>query len=137
MYSLSGLLRVLAVVVLLGSTVCAQASSKEAASGSAATVTTPLEPITVNLASFDRYLQISITLQVAKPEVVEKVKAVMPMVRHNLIMLLSAKESAQIQTPAGKTELIDEIKSRINNVVLDVKERDGVTDIFFINFVIQ
>lgn len=137
MISHSWLLRIFTVAALLASPVLVQASSKESASGSAAAVTTPLEPITVNLASFDRYLQISITLQVAKPEVIDKVKAVMPMVRHNLIMLLSAKESAQIQTPAGKTELIDEIKSRLNNTVLDVKERDGVTDVFFVNFVIQ
>ncbi len=131
------LLRVIAIFALLCLNTGASASSKESSSGSAATVTTPLDPITVNLASFDRYLQISITLQVAKPEVIERVKAVMPMVRHNLIMLLSAKESAQIQTPTGKTELIDEIKSRLNNSVLEVKEHDGVTDIFFVNFVIQ
>ncbi|MBY0571874.1 MAG: flagellar basal body-associated FliL family protein, partial [Burkholderiaceae bacterium] len=57
-------------------------------------------------------------------------------VRHSLIMLLSGKESTQIQTAEGKNELIDEIKERINRV-LDVKEHDGVTDIFFVNFVIQ
>lgn len=137
MFSQTWLFRIILLFALASTQHTTFASSKESASGSAASVTTPLDPITVNLASFDRYLQISITLQLAKPEVVEKIKAVMPMVRHNLIMLLSAKESAQIQSPAGKTELIDEIKTRLNNSVLDVKERDGITDIFFVNFVIQ
>lgn len=137
MFSQTWLFRIILLFALASAQLSAIAASKESASGSAASVTTPLDPITVNLASFDRYLQISITLQLAKPEVIEKIKAVMPMVRHNLIMLLSAKESAQIQSPAGKTELIDEIKTRLNNSVLDVKERDGITDIFFVNFVIQ
>lgn len=99
-------------------------------------LTMPLEPFVVNLMSFDRYLQVSITLQVAKPEVNEKIKAIMPVVRHQLLMLLSSKESQQITNADGKHELILQIKEKINDA-LDVKEREGVTDVFFVNFVIQ
>jgi flagellar FliL protein len=123
------------IFTLLSGHAIANSGGKEA-SASAGAPTAALEPIIVNLSSFDRYLQIGITLQLAKPEIADKVKVMMPVVRHSLIMLLSGKESTQIQTAEGKNELIDEIKERINRV-LDVKEHDGVTDIFFVNFVIQ
>lgn len=104
--------------------------------GEGASLTTPLEPFTVNLTSADRYLQVSVTLQVAQPDVTEKIKLFMPRVRHAMIMLLSDKESSQIQSAEGKHELIDEIKERINKV-LGLKEHDGITDVYFVNFVIQ
>jgi len=99
-------------------------------------LTAPLEPFTVNLSSFDRYLQVSITLQLAHAEVGEKIKTYMPVIRHSMIMLLSGKESAQIQTADGKHELMDEIKERVNKV-LELKENEGITDVYFVNFVIQ
>ena len=96
----------------------------------------PLEPFTVNLSSFDKYLQISITLQLGNPELSEKIKTMMPMVRHSMIMLLSSKDSEDIKSPDGKHALIEEIKEKINGL-LEVKEREGVTDVYFVNFVIQ
>jgi len=107
---------------------------KEGGEGSSSVI--PLEPFTVNLSSFDRYLQISLTLQLGAPETGEKVKAKMPIVRHAMIMLLSGKESSDIQNGEGKHELINEIKEKLNSV-LELKERDGVTDVYFVNFVIQ
>lgn len=122
--------------VLCGLTPAAFAVSGGGSASASGTATAALEPFTVNLSSFDRYLQVSVTLQVAGPEVVEKIKAVMPMVRHNMIMLLSGKESSQIQSADGKHDLIEEIKERVNKV-LETKEKNGVTDVFFVNFVIQ
>ena len=60
----------------------------------------------------------------------------MPLVRHAMIMLLSGKESADIQNADGKHELIAEIKEKLNQV-LDLKEREGVADVYLVNFVIQ
>ncbi|MFZ6847916.1 flagellar basal body-associated FliL family protein [Undibacterium sp. RuRC25W] len=107
---------------------------KEGGEGSSSVVA--LEPFTVNLSSFDRYLQISLTLQLGNPETGEKIKAKMPMVRHAMIMLLSSKESSDIQNSDGKRELINEIKEKLNQA-LGLKEHDGVTDVYLINFVIQ
>lgn len=124
----------LCLLPLLGGQALANEGGKASAEGGG--LTAPLEPFTVNLMSFDRYLQISITVQVAHPEISDKIKALMPMVRHSLLMLLSAKESQQLQSADGKHELMEEIKDKINKV-LDVKEHDGVTDVYFVNFVIQ
>ena len=58
------------------------------------------------------------------------------MVRHAMIMLLSGKESSDIQNADGKHELINEIKEKLNSL-LELKEHDGVTDVYLVNFVIQ
>jgi len=112
------------------------ANEKKEGGGEGASSIAALEPFTVNLSSFDRYLQVSITLQLGSPEMSEKIKAKMPLIRHSMIMLLSGKESGDIQNAEGKHELITEIKEKINHV-LEVKEHDGVTDVYLVNFVIQ
>lgn len=115
----------------------AHASDKASASASAgAAPTARLEPFVVNLASFDRYLQTIITLQMGAPESADKVKLFMPMVRHAVITTLSSKDYTEIQTVEGKKTLIEELRKKINGA-LSTKDHDGVQDIFFENFVIQ
>lgn len=99
-------------------------------------LTVKLEPFVVNLSSFERFLQVSITLQVGNPEMAEKIKASLPLVRHGLIMILSDKDSAQLQSLQGKRELMEEIMHKLNKI-LGGKEHQGVTEVFFENFIIQ
>ncbi|WP_395005836.1 flagellar basal body-associated protein FliL [Undibacterium sp.] len=106
------------------------------ASAGAVVVVTKLEPFVVNLSSFDRFLQTIITLQLSRPELTEKIKTSMPMIRHAVIMTLSGKEGEDVQDSAGKKLLIEELRSRINKAI-SAKDDDGVIDIFFENFVIQ
>jgi flagellar FliL protein len=120
-------------MVCMGS---AQASDKASASAAAIAPTARLEPFVVNLASFDRYLQTIVTLQMGATESADKVKAFMPIVRHAVIMTLSSKDYTELQTVEGKKILIEELRKKIN-VALSTKESDGVQDIFFENFVIQ
>lgn len=95
-----------------------------------------LEPFVVNLSTTDRYLQAILTLQVGASEIADKIKLYMPKVRHTVILTLSAKEPTEVQTSEGKKELIEELKSKLNKV-LELKEHDGVNNIFLENFVIQ
>ncbi|MFZ6800857.1 flagellar basal body-associated FliL family protein [Undibacterium sp. Di24W] len=114
----------------------AHANEKASASAGSGTPTARLEPFVVNLASFDRYLQTAVTLQLAAGEVADKIKVYMPMVRHVVIMTLSSKDSAELQSTEGKKVLIDELKTKINQV-LEAKSDHGVNDVFFETFVIQ
>ncbi|MFZ6874272.1 flagellar basal body-associated FliL family protein [Undibacterium sp. Di27W] len=98
--------------------------------------TAKLEAFVVNLSTTERYLQLSMALQIANAEVSEKIKMFMPKVRHTLILLLSSKDGEQLQSLEGKHQLMEEIKDRVNKT-LELKEHDGVTDVFFENFVIQ
>ncbi|MFZ6814862.1 flagellar basal body-associated FliL family protein [Undibacterium sp. Rencai35W] len=121
--------------LLLTGMASANSGGKEA-SASGGSATTKLEPFTVNLSTSERYLQVSLTLQLANAEIGEKIKVYMPVVRHFILLGLSSKEPAPLQTGEGKRELIEELRNAVNKA-LDVKEHDGVTDIFFENFVIQ
>jgi flagellar FliL protein len=114
----------------------AHANEKASAKDGAGTPTAKLDSFVVNLASFDRYLQTVVTLQLGASDIAEKVKMYMPMVRHVVIMTLSSKDSSELQSIEGKKILIDELKTKINQV-LSSKGDDGVSDIFFETFVIQ
>ena len=133
--------RTLAIITMfvgmLAYSASASANSGGSASASAAGAPTAhLEPFVVNLSSFDRYLQAVITLQVTAAEVADKVKTYMPVVRHVVIMTLSSKESADVQSSDGKRALVEELREKINKA-LKAKEHEGVSDVFFENFVIQ
>lgn len=117
-------------------TATASANSGGSASATGGAATAKLEPFVVNLSTTDRYLQLSLTLQIATAEVTDRIKMLMPKVRHALIVILSGKEGEQLQSLEGKHKLMEEIKDGVNKT-LDMKERDGVTDVFFENFVIQ
>jgi flagellar protein FliL len=121
---------------LLGFSSLSLANSGGKEGGAGGGNTTKLEPFIVNLSSTERYLQVAVTLKLASAEVAEQVKTYMPLVRHGLILILSSKDDSQIQSAEGKRELMDEMREKLNKV-LKVTEHEGVTDIFFENFVIQ
>lgn len=71
----------------------------------------PLEPFTVNLADkdADRYAQVAVTLELGDPAVAEAIKAFMPAVRNNILMVLAHKTAAEMMARDGKTQLAQEI----------------------------
>ncbi len=71
----------------------------------------PLEPFTVNLADkdIDRFAQIGITLEVADSHTADQIKAYLPAIRSNVLMVLSYKTSAELLTREGKEKLAAEI----------------------------
>lgn len=74
-----------------------------------------IEPFTVNLADRDgsRYAQVSITLELDEAKTGEIVKAYMPAVRSNVLLLLSSKSSQQLLDPQGKVLLAKEIHREV------------------------
>lgn len=95
-----------------------------------------LEPFTVNLADLSQYLEIGLTLQGGSPEVAAAVAMLMPKVRHEMILLLSSQEAAEILSPQGKVKLAEEIKHTINNVI-ELSGKHGVTNVLFASFIVQ
>jgi flagellar protein FliL len=71
----------------------------------------PLDPFTVNLADRDteRFAQIGITLQLDDAKVGEELKAYMPAIRNNVLMVLSSKTSTQLLTREGKDKLARQV----------------------------
>lgn len=92
----------------------------------------PLEPFTVNLADkeVDRFAQIGVTLEVGDPKVADQLKAYMPAIRSNVLMVLSHKTSAELLTREGKEKLAREIQResvRPMGIELDDEEEEEAT----------
>ena len=96
-----------------------------------------VEAIIVNLqGEAKQYLQVELVLALAKPEVDDKIKKYMPVIRHKLIYLLSSKDGGQPGSNEGKLKLAQEARSAINGA-LELPDKDGVTDVLFNSFIIQ
>lgn len=72
----------------------------------------PLELFTVNLADreAERYAQVGITLEVADSKVSDQLKAYMPAIRNDILMLLAHKRAEELQERDGKVTLAREIR---------------------------
>jgi flagellar FliL protein len=72
----------------------------------------PLDPFTVNLADreAERYAQIGITLEVDEAKTGDLLKAYMPAIRNNILMLLAQKSAADLLDREGKEKLAREIR---------------------------
>ncbi len=72
----------------------------------------PLDPFVVNLADreADRFAQVGITLEVADAHVGDEIKAYMPAIRNNILLLLAHKTSAELMEPEGKEQLAVEVR---------------------------
>lgn len=118
------------------------ADAKPVASAKAAEppVYIPLEKFVVNLQPDDtgeHYLQIQFTLQVPTPEQVELIKANMPQVQNRVLMLLSAKQAAELASPEGKQQLSKELVAAVNQPFVPKGDPQEVSDVLYTSFIIQ
>ena len=67
----------------------------------------PLEAFVINLADrdADRFAQIGLTLQVEDAHAGEEIKAYLPAIRNNILLLLAHKTSAELMQADGKEKL--------------------------------
>ncbi len=88
------------------------AHAKSEAKASAPPVFVPLDPFTVNLADRDaeRYAQVGVTLEIEDAKTGDLLKAYMPAIRNNILLLLSHKTSAELLSREGKQLLAKEIR---------------------------
>ena len=72
----------------------------------------PLDPFVVNLSDreADRFAQVGITLEVADAHVGDEIKAYMPAIRNNVLLLLAHKTSAELMEHEGKEQLAREVR---------------------------
>ncbi len=87
----------------------------------------PLDPFTVNLADRDaeRYAQIGVSLELEDPKQADAIKAYMPVIRNNILMVLSHKSSAELLERDGKTKLAREIQRETARALgIEVEDED-------------
>ncbi|HOM14112.1 MAG TPA: flagellar basal body-associated FliL family protein [Rubrivivax sp.] len=70
-----------------------------------------LDNFTVNLADRDaeRYAQIGISLELADSKAADRIKAFMPAIRNNILMVLAHKQASELLERAGKEKLAGEV----------------------------
>ena len=87
------------------------ASAKPKRDPNVVPVFVPLEPFTVNLAdrNADRYAQMTVSLEVEGGKTSERARAFMPVIRNNMLFVLSRKSAADISHIDGKQQLAREL----------------------------
>ena len=109
--------------------------------GQEATLEHPLGPIfaletfIVNLADKggNRYLRITMDLELGNPELKSEIKKRLPQVRDSILMILPSKRFADISPVAGKIALRDEILATLNGFLI----QGEISNIYFKEFVVQ
>jgi flagellar FliL protein len=96
----------------------------------------PLEPFTANLAQGEgprRFIRISLVLKFSKETKKEEIDARKPQISDTIISMLNAKKPEELLKKEGKDYLREEIKSSINNFLVDGQ----VADIYYVGFQIN
>ena len=103
----------------------------------------PLEMFTVNLGDreAERYAQVGVTLELSDAKTSDLLKAYMPAIRNDVLMLLAHKKAAELQERSGKLELAREIR-RAAMKPLDASDHVSDDDtpvraVHFSSFIIQ
>jgi flagellar FliL protein len=94
-----------------------------------------LDTFIVNLADEggQRYLRISMQLELSDKELEKEVEKRLPKIRHSIHMILPSKKSEDIRTSEGKTKVRDELIAAINESLAT----GTVKGLYFTEFVIQ
>lgn len=96
----------------------------------------PIDPFTANLAQGEgpkRYIRISLVLKFSKETKKEEVDARKPQISDAIISMLNAKKPEELLKKEGKEYLKEEIKTSINNFLVD----GHLEDIFYVGFQIN
>ena len=97
-----------------------------------------MEPkFTVNLAEPKKYLLVNIQLLVEGSENVEKIKKHAPMLRHEIIMMLSGMHIDELQTMEQREALRIKTKELITQALDKINNSDGFRDVFFSEFLVN
>ncbi len=94
-----------------------------------------LEPFVVNLSdqSGNRFLKVSMQLELAGPALAESAKKKTPQIRDAIITLLTSKTSDALMSPEGKLQLKDEINITANQIL----GNNSVKNVYLTEFVMQ
>ncbi|RKZ94214.1 MAG: flagellar basal body protein FliL, partial [Gammaproteobacteria bacterium] len=61
----------------------------------------------------------------------------LPVIRNEIVLLLSGQKYEEMVTPEGKEQLRSELIETINNILKKRKAKKGIDNIYFTSFVMQ
>ncbi|MCU7837374.1 MAG: flagellar basal body-associated FliL family protein [gamma proteobacterium symbiont of Taylorina sp.] len=100
----------------------------------------PLEPAFVlnfEGKSKARYMQIGLEAAMTNEKAYAGVKKHLPVIRNEIVLLLSGQKYEEIVTPEGKEQLRAELIEVINSILKERKIKKGIDNIYFTSFVMQ
>ncbi|CCE24835.1 flagellar basal body-associated FliL family protein [Methylotuvimicrobium alcaliphilum] len=97
------------------------------------------KPLIVNFpaGSRMRLMQVSISLLVDNQEAIEDLKKHDPMIRNNLLMLISAQSSDELNSREGKETLREAVHAEVSSVLEKMTGKQSLKEVFFTSFVMQ
>lgn len=96
-------------------------------------------PFVVNFGgqSTARFLQISMEVSTRDDSIVKAIEKHMPVIRNNLVLLLSSQDQQEISTREGKEKLRGESLAEIQRILKKHTGKTGIQDVYFTSFVMQ
>lgn len=95
-----------------------------------------LETFTVNLAGGESMLQLELHVELEDAHLKDTLKAYMPKVRNDVILLLSSRKLDDLRSDNGAKKLIEDLQTTINHA-MDVDEDEGVKSVAISSMIIQ
>lgn len=97
------------------------------------------QPFVVNFQSANhmRFLQVTMELMTYDQTVVPSIEQAMPVIKNNLVFLLSGLTSEQLATPEGRLKVRADTLAEIKKILKERTGKDGVEDVYFTSFVMQ
>ncbi len=84
-----------------------------------------------------RYLQVALQVMARDEAVLDAVKRHMPVIRNNILLLLSSQTHEQVRTRSGKEKLRAALIGTINKVLAEAGGQGRVEAVYFTSFVMQ
>ena len=84
-----------------------------------------------------RYMQVGLELVTTSNKAYVGIKKHMPVIRSEIVLLLSGQKYEEMVTPEGKEQLRAEIMEVINGILTERKIKSSITNIYFTSFVMQ
>lgn len=99
----------------------------------------PLDAFTVNLKSEDgdRFLHTGLSLKVADAETQARLAQYQPEARSRILLLLSARQPAELSTVEGKHKLAQDIRNAVSQPFAAGLPPQKIVDVLFTSFVVQ
>lgn len=96
-------------------------------------------PLIVNFPDTDgvRFLQVTITVMAREQPLLDAVARYNPLIRNNLITLMSGRESQSLLTREGKEKLRQEALREVQSILRKETGSPGIEDLLFTSFVVQ
>jgi flagellar FliL protein len=93
--------------------------------------------VNFNVGTRQRFLQASIEIMTRSQGVVDAVELHNPMLRNEIVRILSEQEFKNLRMPEGRTELKSALQERLIEVLKAEAEVEGIEAVLFTDFVMQ